>query len=135
MAKSSTRMDVEKDHMVDAERGRQQTMPRLWERIRQRYDQDISDIVSDVMSTGGVSIHDVLALEMAAMLGMQKLIDGGLLGDRAMESIVSTTLQSRKHMSRILLAMGEGVSLNDIDVTVPPNLFVLPPADTGDELQ
>ncbi len=136
MALSKTRLNAPKDAMVEKARKRKASgEPRLWRECKGMFTPDVAAKVSAVLAAGGVTIHDVIALEMAALINIERQLAEDEMTDYLRQTLTSFCLQSRKHLSRILLAQGEGASLNDITVEVPLGLRVVPAADTGDELR
>lgn len=99
----------------------------VWASVRDRYDETTRSIV-DGIASNGLTLADVLMLEVAEHQRLSKSIDRvlseiekdtGSVGHKTLAALCSVQLQGRKHMRTILLSMGPGLTVNDMQVDLP----------------
>ena len=108
---------------------------RAWGRLRLTYSPEVREVVDDVAQGGGLSLRDLILLEMAELLTMRAELQGMTdPGDRVVERISSLMLQSRKNLRSLVEALGDVGDVDTRPVRVPEGLRVLPGPDEGDDL-
>lgn len=99
----------------------------VWASVRDRYD-DTTRAIVDGIARNGLTLADVLMLEVAEHQRLSKSIekvlseiekDSGAVGHKTLAALCSVQLQGRKHMRTILLSMGPGLTVNDMQVDLP----------------
>ena len=99
------------------------------------YSPEVCQLVDELDRGGGLSLHDLVLLEVAELMTMRAdLHELDSPGERALERMNSLMLQSRKNLRSLVESMGETGDADNRTVVVPEGLRVLPPPDDGDDL-
>ena len=131
MATRGPRRDAQKKAQQDATDG----TGRAWSRLRLMYSRKVRNKVDQIETAGGLSLRDLVALELAELLSMKEQLSSiDDPGDRLIERMESLALQSRKNLRSLVEAIGDGGGLSAQPVRVPEGLRILPPPDCGDNL-
>lgn len=119
MARTShTRGKDQAREMDDAE----QSASRLWSIIRGRFPKAVRELVDQVADLGGLSLHDIELLELAAHEALEARIQR--LSRRkntasAVTKMLSVQLQSRKHLRTLREALSPIKTPNEAPARVP----------------
>lgn len=106
-----------------------------WVRLRGLYSERVRAVVDDVHRGGGLSLRDLVNIELAELLSMKEEVAAmSDPGDRLIERMASLELQSRKSLRTLIEAIGDTGAVDTRPVRVPEGLRVLPRADEGDDL-
>jgi len=108
---------------------------RAWHRLRAMYSERVRDVVDEIEEAGGLSLRDLIALELAELLSIKAEL-GSMVqpGDRLIERMESLMLQSRKNLRSLVEAQGDSGGVSAQPVRVPEGLRILPSPDEGDDI-
>lgn len=107
----------------------------LWDTMRARYPRDVRLEVENLMRGGSLELDDLVWLELAEHADMGKMV--ATATERFQERLITTRLQSRKQVMRIIVERGPVGGVNARNVRVPEGLELenlTRPADEGDDV-
>ena len=108
---------------------------RAWHRLRGMYSETVRNVVDEIEESGGLSLRDLIALELAEFLSIKsELGEMDQPGDRLIERMESLMLQSRKNLRSLVESQGDSGGVSAQPVRVPEGLRILPSPDEGDDL-
>lgn len=107
----------------------------LWDAMRGHYSQPVRVEVETLMRGGSLELDDLVWLELAEHAAIGAL--AATATERFQERIISTRLQSRKQVMRIIVERGPVGGVNARNVRVPEGLeldVLTRPPDEGDDV-
>lgn len=108
----------------------------LWDAVRANYSPTVVTQVDALLTTGRLSLDDLIWLELAELAQIRVWLSRPKVGDRTRERGLSMSLQTRKNLAKLLEIRGAIGSANDVPVRVPEGLQLdsLPDPDDGDDV-
>jgi hypothetical protein len=112
-------------------RGRLDATPTgLWGIMRERYAPEVRETVDRALELGQVTLADLVPLELAELLRLQRLLDtaledqaeGGKVGHKTIAALASVQLQVRKNLRSMVSTSTGGVDPHHALVPLPPEL-------------
>lgn len=112
----------------------------MWAELRDSYVDEVRELVDRIHESGGMTMRDLILLEFAEHETMGFMLaqdnEDAPLGDRLVERLTSMRLQSRKHLGRLLDAIGDTGGANEGPAPVPEDVEAAiaeaDPNDVGD---
>jgi len=124
-----------RNDVAQNQKGRVDQTPVAWRALKKLYPAKVKRRMTALEKAGGITLTDLLHVEVAEMLELDDMIRDPATPPRIMERLLYIKLQTRKHIRSILEATGDTGDADRLEVVVPEGLHLVQKVDEGDDLK